>query len=204
MTRITATFFLLFSLMAGLQSLSAQGCYVPSTIDGDVTPLNFNALGMTTTNFTITGVAPIPVSITCITEVPIRVHMIADIAGAGFEQSNILGEDGVILGQNANSTGDCAAVGGTVTFNIPVATYNLWAADGTINLSIDEDADIDNFCVASTIQGSAVECISCVPIPTLSQWGLIVLALFLLVIGIVAIPRPGFITKVQRSESLNS
>ncbi|MEZ4930763.1 MAG: hypothetical protein R2788_01370 [Saprospiraceae bacterium] len=74
-----------------------------TTIDGPVTNLNYDALGLISTSFSINGVSPIPATATCVTEVCITVHMIADIGGVGFEQSNIRDEGGNVIGQNGNS-----------------------------------------------------------------------------------------------------
>ena len=128
-------------------------------ICGPTTQLNFGGLGLITTQFDIPGVAPLSPAITCVTEICVDVLMIADIGGNGFEQTNIVGEDGTtVLGQNATSAGDCNPMGGTSTVCMTVADYNTWAADGTLSLFIVTDNDIDNICVTSTIEG-------CVQIP---------------------------------------
>jgi hypothetical protein len=134
-----------------------------TTIAGPVTNLNFDALGLISTNFVVNGVAPIPPTVTCVHEVCVTVHMVADIGGVGFEQSNIRDEGGNIIGQNGNSDGDCNPAGAYSTMCIPVAAYNTYAADGTLSFSIDTDGDIDNICATQTIQASVEICSACEP-----------------------------------------
>ncbi|MEZ4930954.1 MAG: HYR domain-containing protein [Saprospiraceae bacterium] len=149
--------------------MASDGCglgEVPTnctTIAGPVTNLNYDALGLISTNFVVNGVAPIPPTVTCVHEVCVTVHMIADIGGVNFEQSNIRDEGGNIIGRNGNSNGDCNLAGAYSTMCIPVAAYNTYAADGTLSFSIDTDGDIDNICATQTIQASVEICSACEP-----------------------------------------
>ena len=135
-------------------------------VAGPAATLNMNATGLVNTDFTIPGVAPITAP--CVISVPVTVLMIADIGGAGFEQTNIIGEDGTILGQNATSAGDCNPMGGTSVLNIPVDLWNTYAGDGTVTLTIVTDSDIDNICVTQTIQATAEICTEFERIPMTS------------------------------------
>ncbi|MEZ4931477.1 MAG: MopE-related protein [Saprospiraceae bacterium] len=149
--------------------MASDGCgigEVPTnctTISGPVTNLNYDALGLISTNFVINGVTPIPPALTCVHEVCVTVHMVADIGGIGFEQSNIRDEAGNVIGQNGNSNGDCEPRYAYSTMCIPVAAYNTYAADGTLDFSIDTDGDIDNICATQTIQASVEICSACGP-----------------------------------------
>ncbi len=134
------------------------------TIDGAEATLLMDGTGLITTPFDIAGAVPVPAAaLACVTEVCITVTMVADIGGAGFEQTDILGETGLVIGQNGTSAGDCNAAGGVSVICVPVADWNAWAADGTVSLSIVTDPDIDNICASQTIQASAEVCTSCQP-----------------------------------------
>ncbi len=50
------------------------------------------------------------------------------------EYFEIIGEDGMSLGQTANTPGQCGAV--TTTLSIPAADFNAWVADGSVVITL--------------------------------------------------------------------
>lgn len=136
------------------------------TATGPQTPLNYNFTGVITTPFAIPGVSQVPASVLssnggCVSEVCFEWTYDGDFGGAGFENPDIIGENGMVIDQlNDGMGGDCAGYNGGVC--IDVALYNDWAADGVINLTVGTDPDVDNFCANQFIQGSVSWATQCV------------------------------------------
>lgn len=126
---------------------------------GAATPLNYNAAGLIVTPFTIPGVVQVPASATCVSEVCIDVEVVGDF-GFATEMPEVTAE-GVSLGFIIPvQAPDCQA--STTTFCIPVGTFNAFAADGVINMQLEDDPDVDNFCNPATVQGTVDIPTSCV------------------------------------------
>ncbi len=127
----------------------------PNIICGNVIDLLFQNDGLVLSPFNILG---IPTTIpSCQTTVPIAVTLVGDF-GSSFENVDILGEDGTtVLGTSGESASDCDQAGVTVNFNLSIAQYNLWAANGAITLAVAANANVNPLCNSSgnTVVGCA-------------------------------------------------
>jgi hypothetical protein len=129
-------------------TLSGANCgciYGTTPIQGANTVLNFTANSLIATPFSVSGLSPLNAANfgTCglPATVTIPITFAGDFDAAGIENGVIttVGETPALINTTlSNSPGQCTPPG---TFNlvVPVATYNAWVADGTINFQLNAD-----------------------------------------------------------------
>lgn len=107
------------------------------------TDLVFSGGTLVQTSISISGV---PTSMpNCQTDVPVMIRVVGDF-GASFEICDILGENLNTIGSTNISTGDCSLDGGVTNLTMSESTYNSWASDGTINLYLGSNINVNDIC----------------------------------------------------------
>lgn len=131
----------------------------PNVICGSEVNLLFNNNELIQTPFDISG---LPTSLpSCQTELIVNVLLVGDF-GDSFEAVDIIGEDNVtILATSGTSNVDCNINGANATFTLDINQYNSWAADGTINFTVDANSGVNDFCSVNTVI-SCTELLTCV------------------------------------------
>ena len=75
-----------------------------------------------------------------------------DLGTNSIEYLTISGETGAAWPNATHSGGDCAAYFDSVTYSIPMATINAWAATGNkIDISVVAAAAVNNFCTYASL-----------------------------------------------------
>lgn len=147
------------ALDPGFVALGSPSNFV--TVDGPQTPLNFVPLGLTNTPFNIPNVMPVPPAANCATEVCFTFSFNGDFGFPAIENPRVLDENNVSIGRLDTGTGDCTGPF-TKVICVPVADYNSYAANGTVNFVLEQDLDVDNFCASQFVQGSVSYPTACV------------------------------------------
>ena len=111
--------------------------------------------------------------------------------GDSDEYYEITDEDGIVITMMIleNSDDDCLDDLVCETIFMNSADLSTWAGDGSIDFTVTPSEQVDDFCDNNDVTLSLlIECpVTFIPasaIPTLGQWGIIVLVLLLMIVGV--------------------
>jgi subtilisin-like proprotein convertase family protein len=143
-------------------TLSGANCgciYGTTPIQGASTPLNFVANSVVVTPFSVSGLSPLNAANFGTCGLPATVTIPITFAGDfdfGAEAGVIttVGEVPALPNTTMpNSPGQCTPPG-TFNLTVPVATYNAWVADGTINFQLNANININGPALCAATAGS--------------------------------------------------
>jgi hypothetical protein len=110
------------------------------------------------TPFSVSGVAALGASVPCATEICIDFNATGD--HSFFTEDSPIFMEGVFIGRVAFGGFDC--VDRPFQICVPLATYDVAAADGTLNFILGADPDVNSFCGAATVRASVSYPTACV------------------------------------------